>query len=455
MNTLYKPFRAIGVKETRIVTLIAFLAWTVAVYDYILFGTLLPRIEESFGWTSSFALLISTLVSIGVFIVILFFGPIVDRLGRRKGMFASVGGSAIASGATALTVGPASLVGVRALTGVGLAEQTVNATYLSEVYALTEDKKIRKNQGLFYAIVQTGWPVGALLAAGFVAIVTTWFGAENWRLAFLLSVIPGAILLLLIYKFLQETPQFSAMKKMRQLQRSGQSEEVQALANATGLKVETQAPIRRIFNKKHRRNTIVLSLAWILVWMGIQTFSVLGTTVLETGKGVDASSALMMIVVANIVGALGYLTHGWLGDKLGRKNVVVAGWSIAGIALTAMMLGPSNPLFVVPVYMVGLFFLLGPFAAIMYFQAECFDADCRATGSTFIVSMSQPGAVIGGFVLTWFVSANVDLSIAAAVIAFGGVFVAGLVMLAARKVDTDVTSPTEEVAEPVPAPAID
>lgn len=91
----------------------------------------------------------------------------------------------------------------------------------------------------------------------------------------------------------------------------------------------------------------------------------------------------------------------------------------------------------------------------MYFQAECFDPDCRATGSTFIVSMSQPGAVIGGFVLTRFVSANGDLSIAAAVIAFGGVFVAGLAMLAARKVDTDLTSLTEEVSEPAPAPAMD
>ncbi|MGO1536594.1 MAG: hypothetical protein ACTHWM_06710 [Yaniella sp.] len=45
--------------------------------------------------------------------------------------------------------------------------------------------------------------------------------------------------------------------------------------------------------------------------------------------------------------------------------------------------------------------------------------------------MSQPGAVIGG------------------------VFVAGLVMLAARKVDTDLTSLTEEVSEPAPAPAMD
>ena len=427
-------FRKISLKETRFVTIIAFLAWTIAVYDYILFGTLLPRIEESFGWDSSHALLVSTLVSAGVFLVIIFFGPLIDKLGRRKGMMASVGGSAVAGGASALAQGSVSLVGIRALSGVALAEQSVNATYLNEVFALSEDKKVKKNQGLIYAFVQTGWPVGALMAAGFVGLVTAWFGPENWRLAFLISMIPAAVVFVLIYFFLKETPQFSAMKQMKAHQKAGNLEAVQAISNATGLKITTEAPLKMIFNKLHRRNTLVLCCAWILNWMGIQTFSVLGTTVLETGKGVDASSALMMIIVANIVGALGYLTHGWLGDRFGRKNVIVFGWIIAGIAFTAMMLGPGSAAFVVPMYMIGLFFLLGPYAAIMYFQAECFQSECRGTGSAFIVSMSQPGAVIGGFILTALVTANFGLSNATIVIALGGVLLSGLIMMLARPV---------------------
>lgn len=55
--------------------------------------------------------------------------------------------------------------------------------------------------------------------------------------------------------------------------------------------------------------------------MGIQTFSVLGTTILESRKGVDASSALMIVVVANIVGALGYITP----DRPIRCNHVFPG----------------------------------------------------------------------------------------------------------------------------------
>lgn len=228
------------------------------------------------------------------------------------------------------------------------------------------------------------------------------------------------------------------MKQMKAYQKAGNTAAAQAIADATGLKMHTEAPLKMIFNGLHRRNTLVLCFAWILNWMGIQTFSVLGTTVLETGKGVEASSALLMIVLANIIGALGYLTHGWLGDRFGRKNVIVFGWIIAGLAFTVMMIGPSNAAFVLPMYMIGLFFLLGPYAAIMYFQAECFQSECRGTGSAFIVSMSQPGAVIGGFILTALVTANFGLSNATLVIAIGGVLLSGLIMAFARPVPQDI-----------------
>lgn len=261
MKDTVHSFRKVSLKETRFVTIIAFLAWTIAVYDYILFGTLLPRIEESFGWDSSHALLVSTLVSVGVFLVIILFGPLIDKLGRRKGMMASVGGSAVAGGASALATGTASFVGIRALSGVALAEQSVNATYLNEVFALSEDKKVKKNQGLIYAFVQTGWPVGALMAAGFVGLVTAWFGPDSWRLAFLISMVPAAVVFVLIYFFLKETPQFLAMKQMKTYQKAGNTAAAQEISDATGLKMHTEAPLKMIFNKLHRRNTVVLSFA--------------------------------------------------------------------------------------------------------------------------------------------------------------------------------------------------
>jgi MFS family permease len=428
--------RRVGVRETRRATSIAFFAWTIAVYDFILFGTLLPRIGEAFHWSTSHALLVSTLVSVGTAIVVLGVGPMVDRLGRRKGMIISVAGTAASSAATAATTGAASLIGVRSISGLGLAEQSVNATYLNELYAVTEDEKIRRNRGFVYSMVQTGWPIGALLAAAFVAVVTAIFGADSWRLAFLLATIP-AVLVALLCRTLRESPQFELQQRVRQLRKEGDAAGAASLAAAHDVDNHTAAPFKRIFHGVHLRNTIVLSVAWLFNWFAIQTFSVLGTTVLETGKGIDASNTLLMVVVSNLVGAMGYLAHGWAGDRFGRRNTIAVGWLASGVFFAAMLLGPANPAYVIVTYMMGLFFLLGPYAAIMFFQAECFSVDCRATGSSFIGAMSQPGAIIAGFILTGLTASSVGYSTAALLVGAVGAVISAVVVMFAHTVSSE------------------
>jgi MFS family permease len=102
-------------------------------------------------------------------------------------MILTVAGAALASAATAATPGAGYLVGVRALGGLGLSEQAVNATYLNEIYAATEDEKIKKRGGLIYSLVRGGWPLGVLMAAAFVAIFLPIVG---WRGCFLIAVFP-------------------------------------------------------------------------------------------------------------------------------------------------------------------------------------------------------------------------------------------------------------------------
>jgi len=133
---------SISVRDTRRGSSLAFLAWTLAVYDFILFGTLLPRISDSFGWSDTTALTANTLVSVGVFVVVILVGLVVDRVGRRRGMLITVGGAAASSFLTALSTGVASPVGFRSLSGCGMAAQSVNSVYLNEVIPPREDKTI-------------------------------------------------------------------------------------------------------------------------------------------------------------------------------------------------------------------------------------------------------------------------------------------------------------------------
>ncbi|OZC83483.1 MFS transporter [Rhodococcus sp. 06-418-1B] len=398
-------------------TIIGMIAGIVSVFDFILFGTLLPRISDSFEWSTSKALFVSTLVSIGVAIVLFVVGPVVDRIGRRRGMIYSVLGTALSSAATAAATGAASLVGVRSVSGLSLAEQSVNATYLNELYSAAEDERVKRNRGFVFSMVQTAWPLGATVAAAFVVVIGAIIGLDQWRYIFLIATVP-ALIVAFFCKYLVESPQFLSQQALKLTQTAKQS-----------------SSIRMIFGREHRRNTSVLALSWLTNWMAIQTFSVLGTTVLETGKGFSANNSLILVIVSNLVGALGYLAHGWLGDRIARYKVISFGWTVAAVMFTAMLAGPDNTIFVLFTYMTGLFFLLGPYATVLTFQSEVYPTECRATGGAFAFAMSQPGAILGGLLLSVCTGLGWSYGSAALVVGAGSCLLSGLIMLAARAVD--------------------
>ncbi|HSS49910.1 MAG TPA: MFS transporter, partial [Thermoanaerobaculia bacterium] len=141
------------------VSVVCFIAWVASVYDYTLFGTLLPVIAQEFGWTTAQSTAVNTFATIGVFIVSLLVGSILDRLGRKRALIILMLGGAVASGLTGLAAGAVSLIIIRSLTGFSMSEEVVNADYLNEI-----DKEA-KSRGLMYSLVQGGWPVGALISA--------------------------------------------------------------------------------------------------------------------------------------------------------------------------------------------------------------------------------------------------------------------------------------------------
>ncbi|MGC0367117.1 putative MFS transporter [Rhodococcus sp. 27YEA15] len=415
MTNTHMVHDKVSTRDIRRSTIICMIAGIVAVFDFILFGTLLPRISESFSWSTSQALLVSTLVSVGTAVVLFGIGPLVDRLGRRRGMISTVLGTAVSSAATAAVTGGVSMVAVRSVSGLSLAEQSVNATYLNELYNAAEDEKVTRNRGFIFSAVQTAWPLGALTAAGFVAVVGSLLGLDQWRWIFLIATVP-ALIVAYWCRSLRESPQFL----------------VQNAARETG--VGGEGSISTIFKRTYLRNTIVLSLAWLFNWMAIQTFSVLGTTVLEVGKGFSANNSLMIVVVSNLVAMLGYLAFGWLGDRISRVKIISFGWLIGAALFTAMLAGPDDTAFVLVTYMAGLFFLLGPYAAVLVFQSECYPTECRATGGAFAFAMSQPGAIFGGLLLSAATGLGWSYGSAALAVGAGSCLLSGLIMFSARTI---------------------
>ncbi|GAA2432014.1 MFS transporter [Actinomadura vinacea] len=411
----------------RRVSIVCFFAWVFSVFDYTLFGTLLPAISEDNGWTAGTATAVTTWITIGTFVVSLCVGPMLDRWGRRRSLAITTAGAAIASGLTALAGGKVSMILIRALSGLGYSEEVVNSVYLNEVYG------DNRRRGFMYSFVQSGWPVGALMAALVSALLLPYLG---WHGVFLLATFPAVVIVLMVRR-LPESPTFVNLTRIRELRAEGRAAEAADLAGRAGLETGETGRLRDIFAPELRRHTVCLSAAWLLNWMGIQVFSVLGTTVLTDAKGVSFDSALLVLILANAAGFAGYIAHGYVGDRIGRRRTITIGWLLGGVVMTVMLAGPATAAFVVPAYALGLFFLLGPYAALLFYMGESYPAKVRGIGPNTAHIMGPVGAIAGSAVLSVLLSADLSMSVAAFFAGAVGIIGSGLAMLGTRRVDQD------------------
>lgn len=422
-------------KDVKFATWIAFIAWVLAVYDFILFGTLLPQMGTSYGWSEIEQAQIATWVAVGGAIVAFIIGPIVDRMGRKPGLIFTVGGAGLCSLFTAFgaSAGKGPLTVIRSIAGLGYAEQTVNATYLTEMYSAVDDPELQKKKGFIYSLVQGGWPIGALVASGITAILLPIVG---WQGNFIFAAIPSFILIFFAIK-LKETPQFQVHKRIRELRDAGHETNAKELAVKYNVDYSEHqsAGIKAAFQGNALRATLVLGGAVLLNWFAIQIFSVLGTTVLTRVHGVSFESSLIILVASNLLGYLGYMTHGWLGDRIGRRNTIAIGWVLGGIAFSGMLFGPSNQMAVIAMYSLGLFFLIGPYAAALFFISESFPTSIRATAGAIVNAMGPVGAILASLGSTAILSNGGDWQMSAFL--FGSIpcFLSGLMILLARHVD--------------------
>ncbi|GAA1317779.1 MFS transporter [Leucobacter albus] len=432
----------VTLKDVRVATWICFFAWTFAVYDFVLFGNLLPSFAADMGWTEAQSTTVNTWVTVGTAVVAFGIGPIVDKIGRRKGIIISVIGAAVASALTAVAgwaiglsagIGLVFLLLVRSVAGLGYGEQALNATYLNELFAqVYTSPEQAKRRGFIYSMVQSGWPIGSVIAAASVYVL---FPIGGWALCFVVAVFP-AIFIAIAGIWLKESPQFKNRKAALELLRAGHVAEARAFAAAAGVSIEEQtAPLSAVFKGESLRAVVCIGLGFTLSWFGVLVFVILGTSLLTsaTGKDIDFSDSLLILMISNGTAFFGYLFHGWLGDRIGRRNTIALGWLLAGLSFAAMVWTPSEQSVLIIVwYSAGLFFLIGPFAALLFFNGESFPVHTRATGGAIINAGGQVGAVIAGILVTASLGAGVSWNTTAMLWGVVPTVIAAVVILGAR-----------------------
>jgi len=274
--------------------------WVFDFYDLILFTFLLIPIGKELHLSNIMlsCVLGASLAATAVGGVI--FGILSDRYGRKRVLQWTILVYSIGTFLCGFASGLWALLLFRIITGLGVGgEWATGQTYVGETFP----PKVR---GRYAAIMQTGAPVGIVLASLVGGLAAPLIG---WRLCFFLSILP-ALLVVYIRKRLPESDVWLERKRLLAA-KSGQSMESAEFEHGNKFFLLFSGAYRTTFLKCLALAVFDMSAYWF-------TYSWMPGYLHEQRQFSLAKSAIWMLVT-QAGGFLGYLTFGLVADRLGRR----------------------------------------------------------------------------------------------------------------------------------------
>ncbi|MGK5638357.1 MFS transporter [Streptomyces sp. URMC 126] len=244
----------------------------------------------------------------------LFFGPLGDRVGRKRVLaltmvLMAAGTFAIGLIPSYAAIGfwaPVLLIVFRMLQGFSTGGEYGGASTFIAEYA--PDKR----RGYYGSFLEFGTLAGYVGAAGLVTVMSTWLGGDGmrewgWRVPFLVAGPLGLVGLYLRMR-LEDTPAF------------------RKLAEGSGGRTASREPagLREIFRTQWRRLLLCVVLAGAY---GITDYMLLSylPTYLTDRLGYDDAHGIVVLIVTMLLLMCVVTGVGRLNDRVGRKPLLMAG----------------------------------------------------------------------------------------------------------------------------------
>jgi len=281
------------------ILLMSWAGWVFDFYDLILFTFLLIPIgkEMQLSNVQLSYVLGSSLAATAIGGVI--FGILSDRYGRKSVLSWTILTYSVGTFLSGLSPNLGCLLFFRVITGLGVGgEWATGQTYVGETFPA-------RVRGRYGAVMQTGAPVGIVLASivgGFVEPII------GWKMCFFVSILP-ALLVIYIRKRLPESDVWLERKRLAAIESGAVIKQ----------KAEAIGKFLLLFSKQFRmlfiQSLILAVLDMSAYWF---TYSWLpGYLHQQRQFSIVKSASWMLVTQAG--GVLGYLTFGFVADKLGRR----------------------------------------------------------------------------------------------------------------------------------------
>ncbi|MGO1286159.1 MAG: MFS transporter [Brachybacterium sp.] len=381
-------------------------------YDLVVYGATLSSLREEWNLDPATAGLLGSVPLIGMLLGAMLVGSAAARFGRRTMFLATVAFFSALMAITAAASGPELFALLRFFAGLGLGGVMPLAA------ALTTEFAPPGRRNLSYVIMQSGYPVGGVVAS---VLAMALLPVTDWRIMYLLGALPLILILPFAWRLLPESEEYldarrggSAAVATRK-DRSGDgpasgvrtasedSESTPSDARSTG-RSPVLAGIAALFAPGYKSATVLfwtMSFCSLLFVYGINTW--LPTLMLDAGYAL--SSSLRFLLAFNAGAIVGGIAGGWAADRWTPKRVVVVSFVLGAAAVLGFTSVPAEALLLVLAAIAG-YGAVGTQTLINGWVTRSYPPHARTTGIGWSLGVGRLGGITGPTVTGLIVAAT-------------------------------------------------
>jgi AAHS family 4-hydroxybenzoate transporter-like MFS transporter len=363
-------------------------------FDTQAIGYVAPALAKEWGLTKGALGPVFSAGLFGLMIGALLFGPLADRVGRKKIIILSTLAFGIGALVTAFVQDVNTLLAIRFLTGLGLGGAMPNAI------AMTSEFNPRRRRATMVMIMFCGFSVGAALGGLLAAALIPQFG---WRSVFVVGGVAPLLLVPILALRLPESVRFLALTgraNERVAELLGFISPKAAFAPATQFVVHEPGlagiPVLHLFKSGRTPVTLLL---WVVFFMSLLDLYFLSNwlpTVLND-LGASVSSAAAIGSMLQVGGVVGTFALGSVIDRFSFRALALV-YFIAVFAVGAIgQLGHSVVFVTMAIFAAG-FCIVGGQIAANALAAGFYPTSVRATGVGWALGIGRVGSIVGPLV---------------------------------------------------------
>jgi len=355
--------------SSRRALLAACLGWMLDSFDVMLYALVLAYLMKDLEMSKGTAGLLGSLTLIASALGGIVFGVVADRFGRTKALRASILIYSVFTAACGLSRTVLHLAIFRICLGLGMGgEWASGAALVSETWPA-------EHRGKALGFMQSFWAVGYALAALVTALILPRWG---WRAVFFIGVLPA----LFTFWIRAKVEEPAIWHKQKSLASQKERLRIESVIHGRLLTITIAVVLMNAFT--------------MFAWWGFNLWipGYLSLPQMQGGAGLSPRFMSALIIFMQTGMWLGYLTFGYISDKLGRRKTYV--FYLLSAAFLVFIYSALRRAIL-------LLFFLGPFVAFFgtgYFSgfgaltAELYPTRIRATAQGFTYNIGRIASAI-------------------------------------------------------------